>query len=245
MKHRATGILIIIVATLVVAPRASQQLVALKDAAGNRLQATLWNAFLSLHGQQVETGSQPTVAQIQPASRTETEIAGWDKKSVEAADHTRDNSRTSVRRDAEKQIPQPHMAEPLIAKFEDPERLSSFDPEAEHSGRFQVSEELPFDLDQLIKSVPEVARAKTVTARALDEKYRKLKIYALSKEIAFNRAPAAPPAPRTRASKDARRRSSAGVRNIEWEGPVPAFGFNLQSRETETPRHAEQYHSEQ
>jgi hypothetical protein len=49
MKHRSTHIFILVVALLVAAPRASQELSAMKDALGNRLKSEIFSIFLSLH----------------------------------------------------------------------------------------------------------------------------------------------------------------------------------------------------
>ena len=57
MKHRTVTVFIVVLAALAAVPQAFEQLSSLKDAAGNRLTAGVWNVFLSLHGQKVEGGS--------------------------------------------------------------------------------------------------------------------------------------------------------------------------------------------
>ena len=57
MKHRTVTIFIVVLAFMAVLPQGYQQLSALKEAAGNRLNAGIWNAFLSLNGK--KGGSAP------------------------------------------------------------------------------------------------------------------------------------------------------------------------------------------
>ncbi|HEX7175943.1 MAG TPA: hypothetical protein VF240_11845, partial [Pyrinomonadaceae bacterium] len=53
MKHRTVTVFIVVLAALAAVPQAFEQFSSLKDAAGNRLTAGVWNVFLSLHGQKV------------------------------------------------------------------------------------------------------------------------------------------------------------------------------------------------
>lgn len=57
MKHRTVTVFIVVLAALAAVPQTFEQLSSLKDAAGSRLTAGVWNVFLSLHGQKVEGGS--------------------------------------------------------------------------------------------------------------------------------------------------------------------------------------------
>src|SRR5918993_673475 len=57
MKHRTVTVFIVVLAALAAVPQAFEQLSSLKDAAGNRLTAGVWNVFLGLHGQKAEGGS--------------------------------------------------------------------------------------------------------------------------------------------------------------------------------------------
>lgn len=57
MKHRTVTVFIVVLAALAAVPQAFEQFSSLKDAAGNRLTAGVWNVFLSLHGQKVAGGS--------------------------------------------------------------------------------------------------------------------------------------------------------------------------------------------
>ncbi|HEV2705943.1 MAG TPA: hypothetical protein VGV59_08460 [Pyrinomonadaceae bacterium] len=58
MKHRSVVISAVFVMLMVVGPQAAQQFSALKEAAGNRLQAGIWNVFLSYHAQRIESPEQ-------------------------------------------------------------------------------------------------------------------------------------------------------------------------------------------
>ena len=69
MKHRTSAVFILAIASLAAVPSAFQQIISLKEAAGNRVSAGIWNALLSLHGQKVQVapkantgGSIPEIA---------------------------------------------------------------------------------------------------------------------------------------------------------------------------------------
>jgi hypothetical protein len=59
MKHRSIHIFILVAALLVVAPQASQDLSAMKDALGQRLKSEIFNAFLSLHAGDAMRSAEP------------------------------------------------------------------------------------------------------------------------------------------------------------------------------------------
>lgn len=59
MKHRSVVISAVFVMLMVVGPQAAQQFSALREAAGNQLQAGIWNVFLSYHAQKIERPEQP------------------------------------------------------------------------------------------------------------------------------------------------------------------------------------------
>lgn len=77
MKHRAVTVFIVVLASLAATPQALQQLASLKDAAGQRLNAGIWSAFLSVNGRKVEGSARertlPTVAE--PARPAAFELA--------------------------------------------------------------------------------------------------------------------------------------------------------------------------
>lgn len=59
MKHRTVTVFIVVLAALAIAPQAFQQISTLKASAGSRLNAGIWNAFMSLHGRKVEVAARP------------------------------------------------------------------------------------------------------------------------------------------------------------------------------------------
>jgi hypothetical protein len=71
MKHRSVVISAVFVMLMVVGPQAAQQFSALKEAAGNRLQAGIWNVFLSYHAQKIESPEQGQGATAEPACDTQ------------------------------------------------------------------------------------------------------------------------------------------------------------------------------
>jgi hypothetical protein len=245
MKHRATVIFIIVLAALVVAPRASQQLVALKDAAGSRIEATLWNAFLSLNGQNVEVAGAQPMTRVEQVSGVAAETVSAEKKPAEGVNRSRENSRADSRRESGRASEQQDWSEPLIAKFETPERLFS-GPEDEGNLRFVVPKELPFDLDRLIRSAGRGAREGEIRARvrALEGVVPKLKIQRVQQDIAaLSRSQAPPPrAPRARTAKGAARRFD--VLTYDWVRPTAGFVFDSDEPEKITPRHARESHTE-
>ena len=62
MKHRSTHIFILVAALLVAAPRASQELSAMKDTLNHRLRSEIFNAFLSFHAGDPTRPAPPTLA---------------------------------------------------------------------------------------------------------------------------------------------------------------------------------------
>ncbi len=58
MKHRSVVIFTVLLMGLAVMPQAARQLTTLRDAAGNNLQAGIWNLFLSYHAQKI-SGDEP------------------------------------------------------------------------------------------------------------------------------------------------------------------------------------------
>lgn len=66
MKHRTVTVFIVVLAALAAVPQAFEQLSSLRDAAGNRLTAGVWNVFLGLHGQKV--GGAPRAQELPQAA---------------------------------------------------------------------------------------------------------------------------------------------------------------------------------
>lgn len=62
MKHRSTHIFILVAALLVAAPRASQELSAMKDTLNQRLRSEIFNAFLSFHAGDPTRPAAPSLA---------------------------------------------------------------------------------------------------------------------------------------------------------------------------------------
>ncbi len=240
MKHRATGIFIVILAALVVAPRASRQLVAFRDAAGSRLEATLWNAFLSLNGQHADSAAGRPFTPVQQSAPAETEVVARDRKAPEASAKPRENSRPEARRAVEWQGAD--APERFIAKFENVENLFAIDPKSEGSVRFAVPQELPFDLERLLKSADKGASADQIAARvrAAENGALKAGFYVLPPQAVTQLQAAARRAPRARAAKDAKRQ--VVIKN-EWERRGEDFEFNLFESDKPAPHHAAESHS--
>ncbi|HEX5707438.1 MAG TPA: hypothetical protein VFX96_09090 [Pyrinomonadaceae bacterium] len=241
MKHRSTGIFIIILAALIAAPSASQQLVALKDAAAGRLEATLWDAFLSLNGRHAESAAGAS-APIQQVGPSEAEIAARDKKTTEAMPKTREASRPEPRRASGREEADARETELFVAKFENAESLFAFDADSESAVRFAVPANLPFDLDELLKSAHKGTRPDVLAARvrAVEAGARKIKIYPAPPVAALKREQAAKVAPRARAARDAAKRlPAAGFQRNEWERP----NVNIDSDDTEAERAAPRHHA--
>lgn len=237
MKHRSTGIFIIVLAALVAAPSASQQLLALKDAAAGRLEATLWDAFLSLNGHHAEPAN-ADASPIRQVAPVETAASARARK-AEAAPKLREAARPEPRRAAGGE--DAWADEHFVAQFKKDERLFAFDPEAEAGLRMAVPVELPFELDRLIKSAHVGARADVLVtrARAAEAAGAKLKVRAPLPEVALKGVQGVRTAPRARGAKDTLKRlPAAGVQHDAWERPGVSFDFDYNESEKTAPRHA-------
>jgi hypothetical protein len=94
--------LIIIVAALTALPRASQQLGELKASALERMEQSIWGAFLSLHAQQLESAKRPSTEKekLRSASYVERACAESNKRNVHSPKNVVHDKLPSSRREA-------------------------------------------------------------------------------------------------------------------------------------------------
>lgn len=103
MKHRTVTVFIMVVASLAATPQAFRQLTSLKDAAGARLNAGIWGAFMSLNGQRVDAAARaqvlPTAAES--SSPAAFELAARGPRAARAETRAPRGGERAVRRAAE------------------------------------------------------------------------------------------------------------------------------------------------
>lgn len=152
MKHRTVTVFIVVLAAMASVPKSLEQFAALKESAGNRLNAGIWNAFLSLHGQKI--GS-PTRMQ-EPLQSAGFELAAQTdapqqkvRQEKETAEPSKIGHKPSSRRayDFEASIPAFETREVELAKLEGFTHSSNVD--ADPKGR-------------IVMRVPAAPDAKTV-----------------------------------------------------------------------------------
>ena len=172
MKHRTVTVFIVVLAALASVPKSLEQFASLREAAGNRLNAGIWNAFLSLHGQKIggarrsqelqqATGFLPATQPIE--SR---QVARRDKVSVEPS---KPGHRLSSRQAYEIEVAVPAFEENEfeLAKLDQLQHLINVD--ADPKGRIVIR--VPETPDT--KSVESLLSAGAVTfeAQAIAREY--------------------------------------------------------------------------
>lgn len=124
MKHRSIGVFILLAAALIVAPQASEELLALKDSFSSRMRVEVLHAFLNMHGS-VDVGdgadrsSVLLLASSEDAGEEVDETGGDDQKAGDVSDMNRRRTESKAEGDRLAMIIEPELdLRPLLPEVE-------------------------------------------------------------------------------------------------------------------------------
>lgn len=118
MKHRSVGIFIILAASLAAIPQASQELVAFKDAVGERVRVEIWQAFLDLNSQ--GRGSAPVSPERQSEVASCPDTAKDSAKSVAKKTEPRKDEARVAGKESGQKAPSNETARMIVDPAQDP-----------------------------------------------------------------------------------------------------------------------------